>query len=816
MRKSILIATTLAIGGGATSLGATLTVPTKYFGSDALTATTQDAITAAGISSAANYLAGGSGAGQSAMAGTSITSSPQQTAPMSKMLTNGVCTAFGGTSGSATTNASGIVIGLDAVDIFASNTSGTTSACSSPSSATQTGDGLVYSGTTGVFSGATTNQNWKWALALLYGGLDLSAASGTLPDCNSSARNNLVSNWSKLFQNGCSNATNNAGVCGDSVHGNALWHAFRLDDTSGTNDVFSSLIGLQTLMPSPSASSNNGFGATPFCNALNFDTNVANNGGGGFCNFGLDDQFVGPGGIPDPNSVCVFKSFSSSAVAAAEVCTGAPGSGNHRQPPPGVWGNNPIGSNQSNFDVLPTSYQDNDPIRRPCVGNQTGNVFAEGEEICNLDGKLGLVLSIPFADQVPALSSGGAGLQYPTVACNTFKIGKAPNVFNCPGFGSAVHPGECPDGDSLIGGGCETPVNTIGTATSQCSAIKATIPALHVRAIGSPDGRAFNLHLRDGDVNDGSIAYIQYPIQNGKATPLTLNFVGGAYRIHALETIWNDGTVASDASQQLSNPPNVGCQLVAATDEIGCLTQADPCSVGIASDSAKTWNTRTNGTPQTVCAYLTAQGVSPLPPACSSGQVSDSIRIDQTYPVEVTVSALGTQAVEYQVARKLYFNSIAGFPFITAGESGVTDTATGELALGQYEAVASNINPILTTVGLFPLANQTNTTFNSPFCEDFNQQVVCNPTSSSPSTLAANDNACGRNTENSTTGIPSDPSTVAASSTTSTVCGNGVQETYEECDDGLNNGTTGDPCSNICRCAGTKSYENTGSGYKCQ
>jgi cysteine-rich repeat protein len=57
---------------------------------------------------------------------------------------------------------------------------------------------------------------------------------------------------------------------------------------------------------------------------------------------------------------------------------------------------------------------------------------------------------------------------------------------------------------------------------------------------------------------------------------------------------------------------------------------------------------------------------------------------------------------------------------------------------------------------------------------------------------------------------------VAASSTISTVCGNGVQEAYEECDDGLNNGTTGDACSSICRCAGTKSYENTGSGYKCQ
>jgi hypothetical protein len=807
MRKSIALATTVVIAAGATAAGATLTVPTKYFGSDTLLTVTQDAITNAGISSASNYLAGGSGAGQSAMAGTSLASSPQQTAPMSKMMTNGICTAFSGTSGSAATGANGVVIGMDAVDVLASVTSGGTTTCNgTDSNAEQSGTGLAYTGQTTIFTGTGT-QNWKWMLALLYGGLDLSKPAGTLPDCNSSARQTLVSNWSNLFQSGCSNSTNNAGVCGDSVHNNVLWHAFRRDDASGTSDVFSSLLGLTTLMPSTSASGNNGFGASPYCNALNFDTNVANNGGGGFCNFGLDDQFVGPGGIPDPNSVCVFTSFASGAVATAESCSGAPGSGNHRQPPPGVWGNNPIGTNQSNFDVLPTSYQDNDPIRRPCIGNQTGNVFAEGEEVCNLDGKLGLVLSIPATDFIPAIAPANSITQYPTVACNTFKIGKAPNVFNCPGFGNAVHPGECPDGDSLIGGGCETPVNTIGTATSQCSAIKATIPALHVRAIGSPDGRAFNLHMRDGDVNDGSIAYIPQTVQNGKATPLSLNFAGGMGRIHALETIWNDGTVASDASQQLSNPPNVGCQLVDATDQINCLVQADPCSVGYAGDGGKTWNTRANGTPTTVCSYLTSQGVSPLPPGCSTGLVDDSIRVDTVYPSATTVTALGTQSVEYQIARKLYFNSIAGFANLTAGESGVTDTATGELALAQYEAVAANINPILGPIGYFALANQTTaatgesaSTFNAPFCEDFNEQMLCN--------ASGNSNGCTANS-NSGIGLP----------TLGSICGNGIQENYEECDNGAaSNGTSGNVCSNTCRCAGTKSYENIGdgTGFHCQ
>jgi hypothetical protein len=45
---------------------------------------------------------------------------PQQTAPMSRMLDNGVCAFAGGRNGSTATNASGIVIGLDAVDVLAS------------------------------------------------------------------------------------------------------------------------------------------------------------------------------------------------------------------------------------------------------------------------------------------------------------------------------------------------------------------------------------------------------------------------------------------------------------------------------------------------------------------------------------------------------------------------------------------------------------------------------------------------------------------------------------------------------------------------
>jgi cysteine-rich repeat protein len=805
MKKSIAIATALVVGASATVAGA-ITLPAKYYGSDTLFVVTQQAIGGTpglGASLEGNYLAGGSGAGQGAMGAASLSAALQQTAPMSKMITNGICGNLGGTNGSAATNASGIVIGMDGVDVLASVGSGASTTCNG--TADGAGTGLAFSGTTGVFASTTGVQNWKWVLALLYGGLDLSQPSVN-PDCNSAARKTLVNNWSKLFQNGCSNGTS---VCSDSAHtiggSSVLWHAFRRDDASGTSDVFSSLLNLTSLMPSTSASSNNGFGASPYCNALNWDTNVQNNGGG-FCNNGIHDQFVGPGGIPDPQSACTFTNFKSSSLAVAESC-GAAGAGNHRKPPTGAYGDSPISTTTTAYDVLPTSFQDNDPIRRPCLGTTTGAAFNSGEEVCNVDGQLGIVLAIPSSDFIPQLTVPAGQVQYPTNACNTFEIAKAPRIFNCAPFATGVHNGECPNGDVLVAAGCVVPVDTVH-GSSQCLNAKSKFTVLTNRPLGSYDGRRHNLHMYDGDLNNGTIAYVQDAIQNGKPTPPTVDFAGGMGRIHTIQTIW-------DTTQ--ANPPNAGCQMSDATDQVACLVQADPCSVGYAGDGGKSWAARPDGVNSAVCANLAALGVctksgsgftgSTCPVAClsqGSGSptlVSDAVRVDQTYPTATTVTSLGKQANEYQIARKLYFNSLAGFDAIanTTADPG----ATGELALGQWESVAANINPILAGVGYFSLAGQTSATFNAPFCEDFNEQVVCNPTSGSPSTLPANVNAC---TGNSNVALPSVGST----------CGNGVVEAYEECDDGLNNGTSGDTCSQTCRCAGVTSFENTGTGWHCQ
>jgi hypothetical protein len=431
---------------------------------------------------------------------------------------------------------------VNAVDIVSSLSSGASSACNAADTAQ--GTGLAYSGTAAF---GDSSQDWRYVLALVYGGKDIT--SGVV-DCGQDARTTLVSNWGNLFQRGCSNG---ASACSDANHvdtngnplPNALWHAFRLDDSSDASAIFASLIGLT---PAPSASANNGFGASPFCNAINWDTSAANAN----CALGANNQFTGPGGIDDPASTTTPK---------------------HRRPPPRTWGDAPDPTQGAlGADVLPTSMQDNDPIRRRCIGGATNASQRPGEEVCNIDGALGLVLPVPESAFLTQQNSPAGPLeQYPTNACNTFAFGKAPTVFTCAIRGSGTkHAGECPNGDALNAGGCMVPIDSADD-TSQCVATKATVATLQVRNLGNPDGRIYNLHMRDGTTTEPSIGYAKQAIQTPGGTVL-LDFVGGFGRIHQVETVTGTGTA---------------CTYKDSTGQIGCLVQADPCSLGMAGDAAR-------------------------------------------------------------------------------------------------------------------------------------------------------------------------------------------------------------------------------------
>jgi cysteine-rich repeat protein len=731
MKTSIVIATFLVVSAGAAGAGA-LAEPNPYQGSDTLFNVTRQSLSAVSLSPT-DYVGGGSGNGQAAMA---LATPTQTTSPMSRMMNNGggLCAFAGGTNGSTATNASSLVVALDAVDILASSTTGSSAACSGGAPG---GLGILNSG------GAISATTWKDALALIYGGKDNQTGK---VDCNQTSRVNLVSNWSNLFQNACANGST---TCSDSNHATGtgitagtapLWHAWRRDETSGTSDVFSSILGLS---PSTSSSALNGFGTSPFCNALNWDT--TNNTAGGCLakstgTFNPHGQFIGPGGVLDP----------------------ADTTGVHRMPPPGlnglaVYGGVPAvftfkGSKVA-FDVLPTDMQDNDPIRRACYGGTVKVLGHIGEDVCNIDGSLGLVVSLVDTDFVQTIAdpvnSGQFLKQYPPVAqkcTGSFINSVPPNVFSCAP-GDNFHPGECPNGDAPNGGQCVSP---IAAGFGQCNASNSTVSANFIRpAAANADGRAFNLFLTSGSLTDGGVTFVQ---QNIPALGTSIDFAGAFNRVHQIDVAVAGATA---------------CQMTDMTDQIGCLGQADPCSIGYAGDGGKGWNTH---------AAAPNGGVGTLP----SSPGSDAVNVFAVYPQTSTVQLLG-KAGEYPLSRKLYFASLAGFNTVTSDE----------LTLAKFEAGSTSaFESIITTNDFFELGAQSGAVAggaaNTTFCEDFDEQVVCNPNAATASTLAANVNGCATNPS----GIP----------TASTICGNGTRESYEECDDGTGNGTTGDKCSQTCRC----------------
>jgi hypothetical protein len=430
----------------------------------------------------------------------------------------------------------------------------------------------------------------------------------------------------------------------------------------------------------------------------------------------------------------------------------------HRAPPPNTWGTGPLGGNPSAWDVLPTQMQDNDPIRRTCAGSTVGNINRAGEEVCNLDGNLGLVL--PMVDSLwisgQSFNGGPALPQYATALCDgSFVPSIAPQVFDCPSFGVArnhitTHDGQCPSGDSEIGGSCQVPLDS-ASGTSACLNDPAQTPVVHVRPSVLNHGRVYNLFLTDGTNGvHAPVRFAPYPLPalelNGVVP--TVDMAGAFNRIHQMQTMLGREGAA--------------CQLASMTDQIGCLVAADPCSIGFAPNEALVWKR-------------------PQPVWWGTG----ALLINGVAPSTASVQVIG-KGPEYPIARKLYLTTLAGFDTVAAGATAGDPTALNEMTLATDESNRLFIDPILSSHNYFPLGNNSpNGVAGTPYCEDFNEQTICSASS--------NTNGCFYN---ASVGLPSDPSSNPALSTTSTVCGNGKLEAGEECDTCVNGGTGG--CSNTC------------------
>jgi hypothetical protein len=832
MRTSLVIAAMVAAGASATGAGAVHFATSPFNGSDTEFDLINLAMQTSGLGTSGDYAGGGSGAGENNM----TAATPKQwTGPMSKMLTNVSCNTTSFTypvAGAAAeqTHASGLVFALDALDILSSTTTGGSANCNTHSSdGTDTTHGVAATTTLTFSGGSITFKNWTDVLALLYGGLDKSQ-SPKVTDCNSPQRQALIANWNNLFQASASTCTNSSacttatyqscaegGTCASNLAfkiNNVLWHAFRRDDNSGTSDVFSSLIGITTIFANPpattpsvsggklvsssgaaisyavSASKLNGYGVSPFCNAMNWDTTGTANGT--TCAQGVGHQYVGPGGIAEPTAgLCTADGSLCNPQTTTTCGSGGTGTcmldGYHRRPPPGVWGDLP----GAVFGAVawPTSYQDNDPVRHPCLGAAT--IVGQGapaEEVCNTDGQLGTVIPIPPVDwvaQAPISQN-----PFPTAQCSAVASGALLNAHKCAPQGAPNEP-VCADGHPA-GAACQV----VATAQKVNGGVTAceNNPKLWPGKDGATkDGRIFNLTLMQA-TNATFGAPVNYAIPG---TTFSVNFSGAFARIHEAVPIWDTSVTATPPNLPGTTQPQQGCQMTDATDQIGCLVQADPCSVGYAGDGGRSWNTHEG-------LSLASSGNDALQLA---GLSATGTTIGGIYPTVADIQLAGA-AASYPAWRKLYINSSKGFDAVDGTTVLTANTATSDLALAQWLANTANVagaGGVDTLTGFFSLGPNAGAgtlaagATDQPFCEDYNEALLC--------AASSNANGCTTNANQLQPGNSlSAPSTLGLTTANfkpipslSTTCGDGTKDPFEDCDNGLSNGTSGNACSNTCR-----------------
>jgi hypothetical protein len=525
MKKTMLVATFLAVGAGSAGVSALSNISMK--GSDTLKNFTLSVISstvcpaAVGIS----YQGGGSGGGE-----TAIVAGTQTVAPMSKFISAPSCAA------ADPTKAEGIAFAADGVSMVASKVH--FAACQTAKAPTDcsstAGSGLKQSGTLnggaytlGANSATTAVQGWQDVLRLIYLGLPNTAGKdpgnqdntgpASFRDCNSAARQDLVNHWGNLFENACE-AT--GGLC------TQLDHAFRRDLLSGTTDVFRELINAKKY---------------PFCNAR-------------FAGDTTPSEYSTTLSTGAPIFDDPYQDFDP----IRRTCAGGQNGGGGSLPTP----------------VVNTDGSQSQPDYPAAIADQ----------VCSPKGTLGLVLTIAppfFAGQTVADV-------YPTKPClkGQLVFGPAPKLPGtskatlCPN-GDVTLGNSATDYDPTTGiinnssGTCLVPASADGDL--RCINGKNNFnapldPPFGVIPAAQRDGRVFNLHLYSpaGAYRSDS--------QLGAAR----NVVGNYSRLHTTRTL-----LAGGPSCPGTGGDGRCCSDLDATSHIGCLVEADPCAFGFAGGEAK-------------------------------------------------------------------------------------------------------------------------------------------------------------------------------------------------------------------------------------
>jgi hypothetical protein len=202
------------------------------------------------------------------------------------------------------------------------------------------------------------------------------------------------------------------------------------------------------------------------------------------------------------------------------------------------------------------------------------------------------------------------------------------------------------------------------------------------------------------------------------------------------------------------------------TDQIGCLVEASPCSIGYAGLTAVQNN----------------PGIS-------------SVKLNKQTPeilcIQGGTNTLGqpVDGFTYPLSRKLYLSTTIGFQNVTNEELQLTGCETN---LAQASGTVANV---LTTgpadVSNFGFIHIGAAAGGQPYCEDFNENMLCQA-----QFPADNVDSCATSPANLTFPPPS----------SRTLCGDGIKDPYEDCDCGTAAPSivhAAQGAANIADCAGT-------------
>jgi ABC-type phosphate transport system substrate-binding protein len=724
MRSSIALATFMALTAGTVGAGALDAVPSMV-GSDTLknltVAVLNNCTALHTLGDPIKYDGTGSGAGENALKIIGA-SSTQLIAPMSRAMGSAVCT---GPTAAQRAGAEGLVVALDGLAIIGNQDN-------------VGAEGIDYPGT----AGNTSNQ-WRSVLRLIYTGMDISAGNNVfLRDCNSQARKDIVNNWDNVFHGTVTSCTDShpsvpgSGAAGydqsNAIVEPGVRHAFRRDDESGTTDVFLGQLSLSGVNFAQGAPSGSNTVQTAVYRAL---------AGSPFCNNKRPEDKWAPVTLA-ANSTLGFNASQIPEMTNVGVPTGAgTGLGFSTQ----LKGS----ANAKNMAPYLTEYTDQDPIRRKCVGRgNNANAALPFEQVCSADGTLGVVLPITVPAELTTAE------RYPTLPCEPGK-----GFFLAPALQRpTTDPLRCPNGDATQDGQCLLPVRTDATQPNgvafDCINPPGNVPQAVFDSDGDGsqfpdapgtdgrtdiDGRVYNLVLRkpSGEIrtvlrNDPSkVGTFQTPV------------AAAYYRIHT--------------TRSLLLPPNHTAKTCAvnddATDQIGCLALASPCSIGYAGRGGVTTN------PGTVAALV--NGVAPT-------------------DTNIRALVLGTTPV-YPIARKLYLNTLQGFDILHDSSATVPGTDAEEEMAKCYATLPFNgtINLQSPAIGFVNLPPATGSSTPKPLCEDFNGSTVCSD--------ASNTDACIGNDAFAGGVIPS------------SICDNGLRDGAETATDVCQAGTTCNSTTHHCQ-----------------